>query len=80
VCILSINILIITFFYLFVNLVYLFLVKRIDMKESTKVTGCRKCNKGFTKTQIGIVIFSGYVLISSIYGTVMLFKTLLEMF
>jgi hypothetical protein len=50
------------------------------MRESTKVTGCRKCNKGFTKTQIGIVIFSGYVLLSSIYGTFMLFKTLLEMF
>jgi hypothetical protein len=50
------------------------------MKKATEVNGCRKCNKGFTKTQIGIVIVSGYILLSSIYGTVMLFKTLLEMF
>jgi hypothetical protein len=50
------------------------------MKKATKVTGCRKCNKGFTKTQIGIVIFSGYVLMSSVYGTIMLIKMLFGMF
>lgn len=50
------------------------------MKEATKVTGCRKCNKGFTKTQIGIVIFSAYILLTSIYGTVMLFKSLFDLF
>lgn len=50
------------------------------MKKATKVTGCRRCNKGFTNKQIGIIIFSGYILLSSIYGTIMLFKTLLEIF
>ena len=49
-------------------------------KQATEVTGCKKCNKGFSKTQIGILFVSGYVLISSIFGTVMFIKYLMNFF
>jgi hypothetical protein len=49
-------------------------------KQATEVTGCKKCNKGFNKTQIGILFISGYVLISSIYGTIMFIKLLMNLF
>jgi hypothetical protein len=47
-------------------------------KKATKVTGCKTCKKGLSNTQKGLVVFSFYILISSIYGTYKLIESLIN--
>lgn len=49
------------------------------MKQQ-KTTDCKKCKKGLSKTQIGLIILSFYILISSIYGSYKLIGLLINSF
>lgn len=49
-------------------------------KEKATEVKCQACKKGMSNTQIGLIIFSAYILISSIYGTIELIKNLIGMF
>jgi len=49
-------------------------------KEATKVTGCKTCNRKLSNTQIFLIALSAYILITSIFGTVVLIKNLFDLF
>jgi hypothetical protein len=49
-------------------------------KKTTQVNGCKQCQKGLSKVQSWMVVFSIYMLLTSIYGTVVLFQKILELF
>jgi hypothetical protein len=51
----------------------------MSKKESTKVTGCKQCQKGLTNTQKGLVVLSTYILGTSIFGTIELIKYLADL-
>ena len=41
---------------------------------------CKKCNKGMSMGQKTMIIFSFYILFAAIYGTIKLFKDILNYF
>lgn len=41
---------------------------------------CQTCKKGYSNVQKGMLLLSIYILISSIYGTVQLFKLFSSLF
>jgi hypothetical protein len=47
------------------------------MSEEKK---CKTCKKGLSKTHIGLVSLSFFILGTSIYGTIILIKNLLSIF
>jgi hypothetical protein len=49
-------------------------------KEKATEVKCQACKKVISKSQIGLIIISSYLLISSIYGTVELIKNLIRLF
>lgn len=52
----------------------------MEEKKATEVTGCNTCKKGLSKTQIGLIFLSFYILGSCIYGTIKLIGSLFEFF
>ena len=52
----------------------------MEEKKATEVTGCNTCKKCLSKVQSWMVVFSIYMLLTSIYGTVVLFQKILELF
>jgi hypothetical protein len=52
----------------------------MEKEKSTQVTGCKQCKKGLTLTQKSLIVFSIYILLTSIYGTVQIIKDLNGMF
>ena len=44
------------------------------MENNEKKEGCNTCKKGLNKNHWLMIIFSGYLLGSSIYGTIKLFE------
>lgn len=53
----------------------LFLIKKF-MEEKK----CNKCNKGLNIPQWTMIVFSFYILIAAVYGTIKLFQDLYSMF
>jgi hypothetical protein len=51
-----------------------------EEKKSTEVTGCNTCKKGLNNTQRWLIVFSIYLLITSIYGNVALIKDIISLF
>ena len=51
----------------------------METKTATKV-GCQTCKKGINKKQYGMVLFSFFILGTSIYGTVELIKYIATLF
>jgi|LakMenEpi03Aug12_release.lakeMendotaPanAssembly.Ray.scaffolds.fasta_scaffold707133_2 hypothetical protein len=52
-----------------------------DVKtEATKVTGCKTCKKRLSNTQLFLIFVSVYILLSSIFGTVVMLKYLVDLF
>jgi hypothetical protein len=49
-------------------------------KEKATEVKCQACKKVFSNTQIGLIVVSVYVLISSVYGTIELIKNLIGLF
>jgi hypothetical protein len=47
----------------------------MEEKKATEVE-CSVCKKGMSKPQIGMVIFSVYLLLAAIYGTVKIIQDL----
>jgi hypothetical protein len=52
----------------------------MEKEKATKVTGCKQCEKGLSKSQMGLVGLSIYILGSSIYGTIQLIKLIYGLF
>ena len=48
--------------------------------EATQVTGCKKCKKGMSSTQWGLLIFSLYMFGAGIYGTIQIIKDIISLF
>lgn len=48
------------------------------METKDKKEGCNTCKKGLSKTHWMMIIFSGYLLSSSIYGTIKLFELIFK--
>lgn len=46
----------------------------------TKEEKCETCNKGLNISQKWLIAFSIYMLVSSIYGTIELIKSLISLF
>lgn len=52
-----------------------------DVKtEATKVTGCKTCKQRLSNTQLFLIFVSVYILLSSIFGTVVMLKYLVDLF
>ena len=49
-------------------------------KEKATEVKCQACKTGLSNTQIGLLVVSAYILISSIYGTIELIKNLIGFF
>jgi hypothetical protein len=49
-------------------------------KEKATEVKCQACKRGLSNTQIGLLVVSAYILISSIYGTIELIKNLIGFF
>lgn len=49
-------------------------------KEKATEVKCQACKRGMSNTQIGLLVVSAYILISSIYGTIELIKNLIGFF
>jgi hypothetical protein len=49
-------------------------------KEATKVTGCRKCNKGQENLQMFLVISGGLLFSLAIYGGIRLVQDIMSWF
>lgn len=52
----------------------------MEEQYATEAKECKQCKKGLSKTQIGMVIFSGYLLVSAIYGTYKIIENVLNIF
>ena len=52
----------------------------MEKEKSTKVTGCKTCKDPLSKTQRGILFLSLYMFATSIYGTIILVKHLIDLF
>lgn len=52
----------------------------MEEQYTTQTKECNQCKKGLSKAQIGMVIFSGYLLVSAIYGTYKIVENLLNIF
>jgi hypothetical protein len=52
----------------------------MEKKEATKVTGCRKCNKGQENLQMFLVISGGLLFSLAIYGAVRLIQDIISWF
>jgi len=52
----------------------------METKKTTQVDGCNTCKKGLSNTQKSMVALGFYILLTSIYGTVHLFKLLYNLF
>ena len=52
----------------------------MEKKESTKVTGCKTCKKGLSDTQKWVLALSIYMFMTSIYGTIVLIKNVIDLF
>ena len=52
----------------------------MEKKKATQVNGCTTCKKGLNKTQISLVVLGVYILMTSIYGSIELFKSLYNLF
>ncbi len=50
------------------------------MEQEEKKEGCKSCKKGFSTGQKFMVVFSVYLLLTSIYGNIVLVKHLMSMF
>jgi hypothetical protein len=48
--------------------------------EATKVTGCKTCKQGLSKTQWGIVSMGMVIFVTSIYGIVQIVKDIISLF
>ncbi len=46
----------------------------IDVTPEQPKKGCKTCKKGLSKGNWGMLVFSMYILFSSIYGSIKLFK------
>jgi hypothetical protein len=53
-------------------------VEAIETKNETK--GCSSCKRGLNNTAIWTMVLSVYMLVTSIYGTIKLFKSLISLF
>lgn len=51
-------------------------VEAIDVQNGE----CQSCKKGLKVSQYWVILLSFYMLITSIYGTVVLFKKLISLF
>ena len=49
-------------------------------REKATVVKCQACKRGMNNTQIGLLVVSAYILVSSIYGTIELIKNLIGFF
>lgn len=52
----------------------------MEKEKATEVTGCQTCKKGLSGTQKGMVFIGFYTLLSSIVGTIEIFKYLYSLF
>jgi hypothetical protein len=52
----------------------------METKKATEVTGCNTCKKGLSETQKWVVALSMYMFITSIYGTIVLIKNIVDLF
>jgi len=50
------------------------------MEQEEKKEGCKSCKKGFSSGQRFMIVFSIYLLLTEIYGNVVLFKQIISMF
>jgi hypothetical protein len=48
--------------------------------KATQVTGCKTCKKGLSNSQKSLVVFSIYILIACVVGTIEIFKYLAKFF
>jgi len=46
----------------------------MEVLEQKPSRGCKKCNKGLSNTNWFMIALSIYLLITSVYGTIQLFK------
>jgi hypothetical protein len=53
---------------------------QIDEKDVEDLKPCKKCNKKISNTQIGLIIFSFYVIFSAVYGTYKIIENLMGLF
>ena len=52
----------------------------MEKKESTQVTGCKKCNQTTGKTKKFVFITGGIMFALSIYGAIALYKDIMSLF
>jgi len=52
----------------------------MEEKKTTQVTTCKQCQKGLSKSQKALVVFSFYLLGSSVYGTIKIIEYLSGLF
>jgi hypothetical protein len=52
----------------------------METKKATEVTGCNTCKKGLSETQKWVLALSMYMFITSIYGTIVLIKNIVDLF
>jgi len=52
----------------------------METKKATEVTGCNTCKKGLSETQKWVVALSVYMFLTSIYGTIVLIKNIVDLF
>ena len=48
--------------------------------EATKVTGCKTCKQGLSKTQWGIASLGIFIFATSVYGIVQIVKDIISLF